>query len=115
MTDTQELTSVMIVEIGNPHQPQYVLLDTGSYELWVNPDCTALQNEQDQRFCQALGHYDASASSTAVSLGENKTLQYGIGSVTFDYYTETVGLGAGAPGELTINSCNSRDTREIQC
>ncbi|KAJ1337421.1 candidapepsin [Microdochium nivale] len=88
------------LEIGNPPQSQYVLLDTGSYELWVNPDCTALQNEQDQRFCQALGHYDASASSTAVSLGENKTLQYGIGSVTFDYYTETVGLGAGAPDAI---------------
>ncbi|KXJ88940.1 aspartic peptidase domain-containing protein [Microdochium bolleyi] len=88
------------LDIGSPPQPQYVLLDTGSYELWVNPDCTVLKNEQDRHFCQALGHYNSSASSTAVSLGENRTLQYGVGSVSFDYYTETIGLGGSSDATI---------------
>ncbi|KAH7041346.1 aspartic peptidase domain-containing protein [Microdochium trichocladiopsis] len=87
---------------GTPPQPQFVLLDTGSYELWVNPDCTALNNELDARFCQALGRYNASASSTSLSLGESKTLQYGIGNATFVYHKDTVGVSNST--ELSLNN-----------
>lgn len=58
-----------LVDFGTPAQPQFVLLDTGSYELRINPDCTTLRNNQDGQFCRALGRYHAGVSSTAASLG----------------------------------------------
>ncbi|KAI0799193.1 aspartic peptidase domain-containing protein [Xylaria sp. FL0064] len=68
------------LSIGTPPQSVYVQLDTGSFELWVNPNCTNLQGTSDVRFCSAVGHYDPSSSSSAVELPVTKTLRYGIGS-----------------------------------
>ncbi|KAI1120323.1 aspartic peptidase domain-containing protein [Nemania abortiva] len=80
------------LNIGTPAQSVYVQLDTGSFELWVNPDCTNLQGTSDVRFCDAVGHYDPSSSSSAVQLSSTKTLRYGIGSANIQYVTDTVGL-----------------------
>ncbi|WPJ63956.1 hypothetical protein SMAC4_09213 [Sordaria macrospora] len=79
------------LEIGTPPQTVYTQLDTGSFELWVNPDCTTV-SASDSIFCQRIGHYNASSSSTAVSLGTNKTLHYGIGSANISYVTDVVSL-----------------------
>ncbi|KAI1348674.1 aspartic peptidase domain-containing protein [Xylaria sp. FL0043] len=80
------------LSIGTPSQPVYVQLDTGSFELWVNPNCTNLQGTSDVRFCSAVGHYDPSSSSSAVELSVTKTLRYGIGSANIQYVTDTVSL-----------------------
>lgn len=67
-------------------------LDTGSFELWVNPNCSNLDAATDRRFCNAVGHYDAAASSTAVELDETQTLQYGIGSAEIQYVVDDISL-----------------------
>ncbi|KAJ4361474.1 hypothetical protein N0V85_009402, partial [Neurospora sp. IMI 360204] len=78
----------------------YTQLDTGSFELWVNPDCTTV-SASDSSFCQHIGHYNPSASSTAMALGTNKTLRYGIGSANISYVTDTVSLaGSSAAAAL---------------
>lgn len=82
----------MIVNIGTPAQQVFVQLDTGSFELWVNPDCSDLQGSADIRFCQAVGHYDSTSSSTATQLAGTKTLRYGIGSANIQYVTDDIGL-----------------------
>lgn len=66
-------------------------LDTGSFELWVNPDCTTVEGA-DAVFCERVGQYDASKSSTAVSLGTSRTLRYGIGTANITYVTDTITL-----------------------
>ncbi|TGJ88457.1 hypothetical protein E0Z10_g285 [Xylaria hypoxylon] len=80
------------LNIGTPPQPVFVQLDTGSFELWVNPNCTTLQGTSDVRFCRAVGHYDPSLSSSSVELTKTKSLRYGIGRADIQYVVDTVGL-----------------------
>lgn len=84
------------LNIGSPAQPVYVQLDTGSFELWVNPTCSTL-DASDQQFCNAVGFYDATKSSTAVNLQTTKTLNYGIGSANITYFKDSIAL----PGAQT--------------
>ncbi|KAL2182034.1 aspartic peptidase domain-containing protein [Thermothelomyces heterothallicus CBS 202.75] len=86
------------LSIGTPPQPVFVQLDTGSFELWVNPDCTTVSGS-DAVFCERAGRYDATKSSTATSLGTNRTLRYGIGAANISYFTDTISL-AGSPMTL---------------
>ncbi|KAI1393179.1 acid protease [Hypoxylon trugodes] len=80
------------LDIGTPAQQVYVQLDTGSFELWVNPDCSDLQGSADIRFCRAIGHYEPTDSSSAIQLETTKTLRYGIGSADIQYVTDDIGL-----------------------
>ncbi|SPQ26199.1 ca02e03c-ab10-4a0a-a02e-22d390d64733 [Thermothielavioides terrestris] len=86
------------LSIGTPPQPVFVQLDTGSFELWVNPDCTSITGA-DAAFCERTGQFDTKKSSTAISLGATKTLQYGIGSANITYFTDTITL-AGSSAAL---------------
>lgn len=88
------------LEIGTPPQTVYTQLDTGSFELWVNPDCTTV-SPSDSLFCQRIGHYNSSLSSSAISLGTNQTLHYGIGAANISYFTDVVSLaGSSASSAL---------------
>ncbi|KAI1085432.1 acid protease [Whalleya microplaca] len=80
------------LDIGTPPQEVYVQLDTGSFELWVNPDCSDLEGSADVRFCKAVGHYNPSSSSTAAKVTGTKVLRYGIGSANIQYVTDDIGL-----------------------
>ncbi|KAI0417000.1 aspartic peptidase domain-containing protein [Xylaria grammica] len=80
------------LNIGTPPQSVFVQLDTGSFELWVNPNCTTLLGAFDVRFCRAVGHYDSSSSSSSIELTEVKTLRYGIGSANIQYVVDNIGL-----------------------
>ncbi|KAK6849795.1 hypothetical protein PG995_013628 [Apiospora arundinis] len=87
------------LSVGTSAQPQKVdvLLDTGSFELWVNPDC-AKSNEPN--FCQTFGQYDPNKSSTAKSLGQPYKIQYGSGSTSGTYYTDDINFsGAKITGQ----------------
>ncbi|KAL2160462.1 hypothetical protein VTH06DRAFT_1150 [Thermothelomyces fergusii] len=86
------------LSIGTPPQSVFVQLDTGSFELWVNPDCTAVSGS-DAVFCERAGRYDATQSSTATSLGTSRTLRYGIGAANISYFTDNISL-AGSPMTL---------------
>ncbi|KAH6839420.1 aspartic peptidase domain-containing protein [Chaetomium sp. MPI-CAGE-AT-0009] len=86
------------LSLGTPPQPVFVQLDTGSFELWVNPDCTTVSGS-DAIFCERAGHYDSTKSSTASPLGTTRTLRYGIGMANISYFTDTVSL-AGSPMTL---------------
>ena len=79
------------VSIGTPPQPVFVQLDTGSFELWVNPDCATVDGS-DATFCGRIGQYNTNSSSTSVSLGTTKTLRYGIGSANITYVTDTISM-----------------------
>ena len=76
----------------------FVQLDTGSFELWVNPDCTTVTGA-DALFCERVGQYITTRSSTAASLATTKTLRYGIGTANITYFTDTITL-AGSPMAL---------------
>jgi len=73
----------------------FVQVDTGSFELWVNPDCTTL-GDGDRRFCEAVGKYDAGASTTASDFTGSKLLRYGIGEANITYVQDSIGLPGSA-------------------
>ncbi|TFB06390.1 Candidapepsin-8 [Trichoderma ghanense] len=83
------------LNIGTPPQTVYAQIDTGSFELWVNPNCTNVQSA-DQRFCRAIGFYDPSSSSTADVTSQSARLRYGIGSADVTYVRDTIALSSSS-------------------
>jgi hypothetical protein len=77
--------------IGNPPQEVYAQVDTGSYELWVDPDCSKLTGSNRQ-FCEDVGQYEVDQSSSAKSLGTSSQIKYGKGSADIAYYTDDVAI-----------------------
>jgi hypothetical protein len=85
------------VNIGTPPQTVYAQIDTGSFELWVNPDCSNVATS-DQRFCNAIGFYNPGSSSTSHSTQETGELKYGIGEANVTYVLDSISL----PGSATM-------------
>ncbi|OAQ94321.1 candidapepsin-4 precursor [Purpureocillium lilacinum] len=89
------------VNIGSPAQKVTVLVDTGSSELWVNPDCTTAPTQQQYRQCLNFGKYDPRKSKTPpVGPFGSEEINYGDPtdqstqtSVKIRYYADTVALG----------------------
>lgn len=76
--------------IGTPPQPVEVIIDTGSSELWVNPDCA---RSNSRRFCEQFPKYSVSRSSTVKDAVSTGFIQYGKGNVTLRYVADTITVG----------------------
>jgi len=87
------------LSIGTPGQSIKVAIDTGSDELWVNPNCrsTGLTASQTKE-CLADGQYKPQNSETAEEIDDTNVIQYGKGKVAMQYYTDNIALP-----ESTIN------------
>lgn len=77
------------VGTGNPAQSVQVLLDTGSYELWVNPNCSKSSVPEQ---CETFGQFDPNLSPTAQDLNATSQIRYGSGSVNISYYTDDISI-----------------------
>ncbi|KAK4167708.1 putative aspartic-type endopeptidase [Cladorrhinum sp. PSN259] len=100
------------LSIGTPPQPVFVQLDTGSFELWVNPDCDAVSGA-DRAFCERVGKFDTNKSSTASSQGTTKTLRYGIGRANITYFEDTISLAGSTTALQNVQfgvATSSEDT-----
>jgi hypothetical protein len=87
------------LSIGTPGQSVKVAIDTGSDELWVNPDCADenLTSTQKQE-CKQDGTYKPTSSTSAKRVKDAQgqysasSIQYGKGAVLMNYYTDNVAL-----------------------
>ncbi|PSR76472.1 aspartic peptidase domain-containing protein [Coniella lustricola] len=99
LTNRTDIAYYTALNIGTPAQQVYVQLDTGSFELWVNPTCSTL-SASDKAFCDATGSYNKSLSSTATSLKSGKKLAYGLGETNITYVEDSIAL-PGASEAMT--------------
>ncbi|KAI0439149.1 acid protease [Xylaria telfairii] len=73
---------------GGSQQVIDVLIDTGSFELWVNPNCSASSIPD---FCEAFGHYNPALSSTSQKVNNDGfSIKYGSGRVMGPYYKDDI-------------------------
>ena len=70
-----------------------VAIDTGSDELWVDPNCNSRTiTETQSQECEDDGTYDPKNSSTVEDLQTTNDITYGTGQVRIQYVTDNVAL-----------------------
>ncbi|KAF8861534.1 acid protease, partial [Acephala macrosclerotiorum] len=84
---------LIATEIGTPAQTVQVQIDTGSYELWVDPLCS---NANSPTYCAQFNVYNPNNSSTASDEGESFDFLYGTGEAAGEYLIDDVVIGSGA-------------------
>ncbi|ROW02148.1 hypothetical protein VSDG_02362 [Cytospora chrysosperma] len=90
----QEGTSYTIdIELGTPPQTVTVVLDTGSTELWVNPNC---ETSGQPEYCASFSQFDYTESSTIQDMGAANMISYGKGNVTFEYVSDMLSIGSAS-------------------
>ncbi|KAA8575189.1 hypothetical protein EYC84_004386 [Monilinia fructicola] len=83
---------MITIQIGYPAQSITLSIDTGSSDLWVNPQCST---SGWTSFCNSYPQYDPTKSTSFVPLSQALNLAYGIGAVTGAYATDNFGMGSG--------------------
>lgn len=93
------------LSIGSPAQNVFVQLDTGSTDLWVDPDCRSAPTSADQELCASMSRFDYQAFSTFVDLKASYELFYGSGNATVEWATEYVTAGCMSTCALSSPLC----------
>ncbi|KAK1833961.1 aspartic peptidase domain-containing protein [Podospora conica] len=77
------------LEIGTPPQTVMVFMDTGSYELWVNPRCNTSASPE---ICANHGQYYPDKSNTSKFVANGFHVKYGMGEAVGHYFRDVIGI-----------------------
>ncbi|KAL1838502.1 hypothetical protein VTJ49DRAFT_2609 [Mycothermus thermophilus] len=80
---------IIELEIGTPPQRIKVFIDTGSYELWVNPKCSTSASAS---ICQSHGMYYPNKSRSSMYVGGAFAVTYGTGAVRGKYWSDDINV-----------------------
>jgi hypothetical protein len=97
LINEQDTSYLIQLTFGSNAQPVKIAIDTGSDELFVDPNCNDSEFTQSQRQdCNRDGKYDPSTSSTSNITQETSQIVYGSGAVDIQYVVDSIGIpGAG--------------------
>jgi hypothetical protein len=84
------VTYLFELAIGTPPQNVLVVLDSGSFELWVDPTCSAASTASQIADCNSAGLYNPADSSTAQDMEATNELPYGKGVVDIAYVADSI-------------------------
>lgn len=112
-----DILPLCLVEFGEPPQTVVVLVDTGSSELWVNPDCSTAPSQEQADQCVDFGFYNPDESETpAIGPFGQGVINYGDASdptthtsVNLEYYADTIALGDAVITNQTFGVVTSSD------
>lgn len=101
--------------LGTPPQLITVLVDTGSTELWVNPDCSTADTSLQKSQCQAFGRYTPAKSTTPpVGPFGSESINYGDSNdeatqsaVDIVYYADTLRISGATVKNQTFGVATS--------
>lgn len=79
------------MDIGTPPQTIKVFIDTGSYELWVNPRCNT---SADANLCKSYGNYYPNKSNSSNYVGGDFAVTYGTGAVRGSYWSDIMAIAS---------------------
>lgn len=80
------------MDIGTPPQRVRVSIDTGSSELWVNPNCARVETAAESEQCVRDGRYDPRRSSSAQISQTTNELRYGKGQAVVQYVSDKINV-----------------------
>ncbi|KAK1997437.1 eukaryotic aspartyl protease [Colletotrichum falcatum] len=83
-------TYLIELSIGTPGQDTKVAIDTGSSELWVNPNCNKAGTTAMTQSCRANGKYDPQDSTTSSLYQQTGRIKYGKGEVVLQYVSDNI-------------------------
>lgn len=78
-----------------------LILDTGSPDLWVNPQC---ETSGQAKYCNSFPQFDYTKSKTIKDTGAADILSYGKGNVTIEYVTDDVTIGCESSSLPSLSS-----------
>ncbi|PSR83824.1 aspartic peptidase domain-containing protein [Coniella lustricola] len=101
LTNEQDTSYLIELTFGSNAQAVKIAIDTGSDELFVDPDCSDGDfTTSEIQQCEAQGTYTPSTSTTSQKTGESSSIVYGSGEVVISYYIDSIGV-PGASQNLT--------------
>ncbi|KAK0648347.1 aspartic peptidase domain-containing protein [Cercophora newfieldiana] len=89
LTDIGGIAYIIELEIGTPPQLIKVFIDTGSYELWVNPRCNTSASLE---ICKNHGNYYPNRSNSSMYVGGDFAVTYGTGAVKGSYWSDVMSV-----------------------
>ncbi|KAK0624261.1 aspartic peptidase domain-containing protein [Immersiella caudata] len=89
LTDIGGIAYIIELEIGTPPQLIKVFIDTGSYELWVNPRCNTSASLE---ICRQHGNYYPNRSNSSSYVGGDFAVTYGTGAVKGSYWSDVMSV-----------------------
>ncbi|GKT95241.1 eukaryotic aspartyl protease [Colletotrichum tofieldiae] len=91
-------TYLIELNIGTPGQDTKVAIDTGSSELWVNPNCANAGSTAQTQSCRSNGQYDPKTLRPRLFIARRAGSNISLVDTVFGYATDSVDLNRGILG-----------------